>query len=250
MHARGIALVLTAAALAAPAAARADEEIVAGGGFRFLNPNVTIDQGERLTFRNADVARHDVASVQPGTVRRQYLFASEIIGQGETSFVEGSQYLTTGTYEFVCSLHAEQMKGKLTVTSNGTPAPRPGAGGGDGGGDGGGGDDDPAAEDLRGPVLSLRLGPTKVRAMRRSRQLSVKVGSDEGARIRLTIRVGTRRIARTSLRLRFAGTRRVAIARDRTARRALRRGRRLTVGARATDAAGNPGAARLSQRLR
>src|SRR5215208_3028462 len=99
MRFRGKVATTTAAAmlLAAPAAI-ADEEIVGATPNRYSNPQVEIDQGERLTFRNTDFANHDVTSQAQG------LFASETIGQGSTSFVEGSQYLTTGSYNFYCSI--------------------------------------------------------------------------------------------------------------------------------------------------
>lgn len=235
-------LALCGAFLAAPAA-RADEEIVAGGGFRYLNPTVTIDQGERLTFRNSDAANHDVVSVEKGSVKQQYLFASDIIGTGETSFVEGSQYLTTGKYDFYCSLHADQMKGTVTVTSNGTPQPRPGSPPPPGG------TTQPPPEDITGPELSLRLGSLRASRLKSTRTLRLRLGTDEGARVTLTIRVGKKRIRREVVQFGSAGTRRLAIPLGRTARKYIVRGRKLTVFASATDAAGNPGEATISDRI-
>ena len=43
------------------------------------------------------------------------LFHTPLIGQNQEAFVEGSQYLTTGSYAFVCSIH-QNMTGTLTVT--------------------------------------------------------------------------------------------------------------------------------------
>ena len=64
-----------AAALAAAPAAGADERVVAAPlSSGYVNPDVTIDQGEKLTFFNPDVAAHDVTSKEPG------LFASETVG--------------------------------------------------------------------------------------------------------------------------------------------------------------------------
>src|SRR5829696_5302604 len=113
MRFRGKVATTTAAAmlLAAPAAI-ADEEIVGSTPNRYSNPQVTIDQGERLTFRNTDIANHDITSEQTGDVNGR-LFATPLVGRGESSFVEGSQYLTTGSYNFFCSIHGE-MKGTIT----------------------------------------------------------------------------------------------------------------------------------------
>ena len=91
------AVVASSATLLLPAVALADKEIVASTGNTFNASSYTMDQGEKLTFRNADpLVRHDAVSVAPGSVNG-HLFASDTIGQG-TSFVEGSQYLTTGEY--------------------------------------------------------------------------------------------------------------------------------------------------------
>src|SRR5687768_900532 len=124
---RNLVLGVLAAVLAAPATALADETIVATTGTRYAATEYTIDQGEKLDFRNDDLSgpSHDVQSTANGNVNGR-LFASEIIGQGKTSFVEGSQYLTTGSYEFICSLH-NSMKGTLIVNSAGAPKPRPGS---------------------------------------------------------------------------------------------------------------------------
>lgn len=51
------------------------------------------------------------------------LFYSKTIGPGMTTPVDGTEYLPTGRYPFVCTLHSG-MNGVLDVTS-GTPVPRP-----------------------------------------------------------------------------------------------------------------------------
>jgi hypothetical protein len=57
------------------------------------------------------------------------LFKSPLIGPGKTTVVEGTEYLSPGTYPFVCSVHSHQltpMKGKLTVVDDGRlPVARP-----------------------------------------------------------------------------------------------------------------------------
>ena len=157
----------------APVAA-ADEEIVAATPNQYTNPNVTIDQGERLTFRNTDFARHDVTSVASGSVGG-HLFASDTIGQNATSFVEGSQYLTTGSYDFYCSIHA-QMKGTVTVTAAGSapaPAPTP---------PGGGATPPP---DTTPPALTLRPRSARAKTIKRGNPIKVDISTDEASTLTL-----------------------------------------------------------------
>jgi plastocyanin len=89
----------------------------------FTSAVTTIDQGEKVTFRNNDVAGHDVVSEKSGDDNKP-LFRSEIVAPGSSGPVNGTEYLTTGTYPFYCSIHPG-MEATLEVTSAGTPVPRP-----------------------------------------------------------------------------------------------------------------------------
>jgi len=218
-----------------PGVAWADQEITAGTPNRYTTPSVTMDQGEPLTFRNNDIANHDVTHRAADS---KPLFRSEIIGQGETSFVEGSQYLTTGTYEFFCSVHPE-MRGTLTVTANGTPQQRPGAGGGG-----------TATKDTQEPAVALELGEYAARKVRRTRRVRFLVGADEGAVLTVTVWVGRRRAARRQLEIETQGTRRIGMRLSKKAARRVRKGRRLVVLVRAEDAAGNVGTDKRSVKFR
>src|SRR4051794_21938630 len=103
---------LLAALVTAPVA-RADERVIAAPlASGFVNPNVSIDQGEKLTFLNPDVAPHDVTSVEQG------LFSSETVSTGTETPVNGADKLPPGTYDFICSVHP-YMTGTLTVGSGG-----------------------------------------------------------------------------------------------------------------------------------
>src|ERR1051325_7982301 len=105
MRAKVPFILLTAGAVALTAApALADGEIVAAVSDHFTTPSVTIAQGEKVTFRNTDVVTHDVTSEQAGADGAP-LFQSAKIGLGQTALVEGTQYLTSGRYPFLCSLH-------------------------------------------------------------------------------------------------------------------------------------------------
>ena len=241
---RSLLLAGLAAALAAPAAARADETIVATTGTRYAAAEYTIDQGEPLAFRNDDLSgpSHDVASTANGKVRGQYLFASEIVEPGKSSFVEGSQYLTTGTYDFICSLHPS-MKAKLVVTSAGTPKPRPDAPPAAPG-------EPPPAADQTPPEPSVAFGALRAAAIRRTGRIRLRVGADEAVAMKVTVRVGRTVVGRRSLRLDRGRTLGLRIVVARKARRVFRRGRRIRITVDVADAAGNLGTATDSVRLR
>lgn len=230
---RGLAAAVAVGALAAPQTALADEQIRAITPNTYENPNVEIDQGERLTFLNLDFARHDVTALDLGPDRKP-LFSTPLIGQNEEVFVEGSQYLKTGVYEYVCTIHSN-MVGKLRVNSMGTPVPRPG-GGGTGGGGGGG------AGDRTKPRLSMRVADVTRSAIK------VRFGVNEKATVKLVAKVGSRVVARGSSRMSAAGKRTVTLKVPSSARRYLRRGAKVVVSATAKDGAGNVGRDSASRR--
>jgi carbon monoxide dehydrogenase subunit G len=201
-----------------------------------------MDQGDRVTFVNNDTNRHDVTATQNGSDRKP-LFASQTISGGQRSVVEGTQYLTTGRYEFLCTVHASFMKGTLVVSSNGTPVPRPG-GGTTGGTTGGGGGADTSPPDLSLTIRGARLsGLTRLRVATRV---------SEAATVRLTAKLGSRTLGTATSRFSQGGARAVTIRLGSAARRALRNRRRaaISVSARATDPAGNTSTDRTRRTLR
>jgi plastocyanin len=119
---RGVLAALIVSLVAA-ATAWADGTISARPVNSFSSAVTTIDQGEKVTFRNSDVAGHDVVSEKSGDDSKP-LFRSEIVAPGSSGPVVGTEYLTTGTYPFFCSIHPG-MEATLEVTSEGTPVPRP-----------------------------------------------------------------------------------------------------------------------------
>jgi plastocyanin len=233
---KGMIAAFTAASvlMTAPAAI-ADEEIVGATPNRYSNANVTIDQGEPLTFRNTDFAMHDVTSDAAGDVNG-HLFASDTIGSGSTSFVEGSQYLTTGSYTFYCTIHPAQMKGTLTVSSAGTPKPRPGTGG--------------APPDTTPPALTVHALKASAKSLKKGNPLKLDLGTSEGSTLTLTVKLGSLRAAHIRQGFTSAGTRRIAVRLNKSARRKLRRGSRLKLSVSGVDAAGNTGTAAGSLKLR
>jgi plastocyanin len=116
------ALALGGALLAAGPASAAQVQAVdnsyPGGTF-------TMDQGELLQLQNTGpVNDHDVWSRLDGPDGKK-LFISPDIHPGATTTVAGTQYLTTGTYQFFCNLHPFEMSGTLSVGPAGAPAARP-----------------------------------------------------------------------------------------------------------------------------
>jgi hypothetical protein len=82
-------------------------------------------RGEIANFVNPASAGaiHNVFAVAPGPDGRK-LFYSETILPDNESPVAGTEYLATGNYPFVCSIHPG-MDGTLSVTGEGESVPRP-----------------------------------------------------------------------------------------------------------------------------
>src|SRR3954454_14910198 len=121
-----VTVLFTLLGLVVPAVAWADKQIEAAPPDRFTTTDITMDQGEKLTFHNGDTVTHDVTATQNGPDGKPLFKSAETDG-GKTSTVDGAQYLTAGHYDFICSIHTN-MKGPIHVTTNGTPAARPGSG--------------------------------------------------------------------------------------------------------------------------
>jgi plastocyanin len=225
-----------AIALAAAPAAHADGQIAAGPPNRYLTSDVTIDQGERVTFMNTDTADHDVLARDKGGDGKP-LFRSELVGAGRTVPVVGTEYLTTGSFSFFCSLHP-QMEGTLKVSSAGTPVPRPGSGGGGGGGG--------------APSLGLRVLDLRLARIQRQQALPVRVQTDEGAAVRITARRGRTTLAKGTVKLSAAGSRTVRLKLTPAGRRVVRQSSkvRVSISARAEDADGNATTKKAAATLR
>ena len=119
---RGLAIAVVVSLFVA-ATAWADGTISARPVNQFGAAVTTIDQGEKVTFNNMDLAGHDVVSNKAGDDGKP-LFSSDLVSPGGSGPVVGTEYLVTGTYPFFCSLHPG-MEATLEVSSAGTPVPRP-----------------------------------------------------------------------------------------------------------------------------
>jgi plastocyanin len=239
------AAVVLCALVAASVAWAADQTITATPPNRYSATDVTIDQGNKVTFTNNDTVSHDVTARDKGSDGKP-VFASDLAGTGESKTVKGTEYLTTGTYDFVCSIHP-QMTGTLHVTSAGTPAQRPASGGGSTPPPSGGGG---GSSDTTAPTVTLKLLDAKLSAVRGRGALRVRVTTSEAATVKLTASAGRATIGSATASV-GAAAKTVSLKLNAAGRRAVRRVKhlRIAVAARASDAAGNAGSAQLSKRL-
>jgi plastocyanin len=84
----------------------------------------TINQGGTIGFNNADPGvDHDVRA--RGQIGGGPLFLTPTITGLADTLVQGTEYLTAGSYAFFCNVHPLSMTGTLNVTGMGTPVPRP-----------------------------------------------------------------------------------------------------------------------------
>ena len=119
---RGLAAALFLSLLGA-ASALADETITARPVDQFASAVTTIDQGEKVSLQNLDISGHDVTSHHTGDDGKP-LFGSALVSPASSGPVAGTEYLTTGSYDFFCSIHPG-MEATLEVTSAGQPVTRP-----------------------------------------------------------------------------------------------------------------------------
>ena len=82
------------------------------------------DQGEIVPFESTGNT-HNATANQKGPDGKA-LFRSATIDSGVTG-VQGTQYLSAGTYTFFCTVHPTTMQATLVVDPNGTPQARPSA---------------------------------------------------------------------------------------------------------------------------
>ena len=232
MAAAGAAV--AAVALAAPAAA--DQRITAGPTDSYSNPNVTIAQGERLTFANFDVVdSHDVTS-NATRADGKPLFSTPRLSPGQERLVDGSQSLAPGTYDFFCSVHPF-MTGTVTVTGAGTPPP-------------------PPPPDTTPPRLASNISSTHLSAVRSSRRLQVSATVDEAATVTLTatVRSGRKKVtlAKGSITVAVGGTRSAKLVLTSAGKSALagRTSIAVSLAVQARDKAGNKATTSARRTLR
>jgi plastocyanin len=209
------------------AGAYADQTIYAGPPTQYIAGNITINQGEKVTFTNVDTVTHDVIAQNRGPDGKP-LFASVHTDPGGSEPVTGTEYLTTGSYEYYCSIHP-YMTGTITVSSGGTPTPRPGTGGGSGSGAGPGAQQAATSPPAAAPSVSIEVLDTKLAAVRQRGALQVSVTANQPATVGLVARAGGTRIASGTARLAQAGSKTVALKLSRSGKKRVKRSSALTV---------------------
>jgi glucose/arabinose dehydrogenase/plastocyanin len=93
----------------------ATDSVVSAAANTFTPANVSVTEGGKLTFANADAVPHNVVSDAKGKTGGN-LFRSTVVSIGETADVQGVEKLKKGAYPFYCSLHPF-MRGTLTVNA-------------------------------------------------------------------------------------------------------------------------------------
>jgi plastocyanin len=92
----------------------------------FDAPTYTMDQGDRPNFTNGGANQHNATARQNGSDGKA-LFSTPTLSGGQQATLDGTQYLTAGSYPFFCTIHPTEMQATLVVTGNGTPQARPSA---------------------------------------------------------------------------------------------------------------------------
>jgi plastocyanin len=220
--------VLALLLLAAPASA-ADRQVTAVG-LAFPPPAPTMDQGDTLTFVNQDIATHNVTATQKGTDGKP-LFASKDIGQGSAK-VEGAEFLTTGSYNFLCTIHPF-MTSTLTVSANGTPAVRP--------------------ADTTKPKIGVSFPKQTLAAIVKAKKVNLRITVDEpsSAAVVVKAKIGRKTLTLPTAKTTFktATTRTVSVKLGSSAQKAFAGAKSvgLTAAGSATDTAGNVGRAKTAK---
>jgi plastocyanin len=119
-----IGLVAIAAMAYAGIALAAGSTIVGQGDDTFDSPTYTINQGQVAQLQVTG-SQHNVTANSNGPDSKA-LFRTPTISGGSAG-VDGTQYLTAGSYSFFCSVHPSTMQATLVVSGNGTPQARPSA---------------------------------------------------------------------------------------------------------------------------
>ncbi len=117
-------LVIAGVLFAGGLALAASQTVVGQIDDTYSAASYTTDQGEVVPF-NVTGSSHNVTAHQNGPDGGA-LFRTPTISGGSTG-VQGTQYLSAGSYTFFCTVHPTTMQATLVVTSNGAPQARPSA---------------------------------------------------------------------------------------------------------------------------
>ena len=109
-----LAFGMTTAASAAPRAAQTIDITIQNFSFQ---PNaITIEKGDTVRWTNMDSGVfHSAISIHPG-------FFTNPIGIGQVNIV---RFDRPGTYDYVCGIHGQQMRGQIVVSGIAEPTEAP-----------------------------------------------------------------------------------------------------------------------------
>jgi plastocyanin len=150
--------------LGAAVAWAAPATIVGTAGNTFDAASYAHDGGSiaQLTVTGSN---HNATSVANGPDGKTLFRSNTIIG-GSTA-VNGTQYLSAGSYEFICTLHPDTMQATLNVTGTGLPR----------------------------PTVDVAVSSRKLSKVVRKGKLAVKVSTTGAPEVSLAAVLGKRRIA-------------------------------------------------------
>ncbi|MBK5231645.1 MAG: hypothetical protein JJE13_01495 [Thermoleophilia bacterium] len=209
------------------ATAQAADDIVADAACcTFIDGPFTQVAGEIPKFVNpqgAD-APHNVTSTVNGP-DGNVLFGSATVPAGQSSPVEGAQYLSDGTYPFFCTIHGLSMSGDLVV-AGGTPLERP------------------------KPEIRLSFPAQKLKSVRNSSKVKIKIkGVTDSSGIKLTVSKGKKKLGSASgISVSAGKTRTVAVKLTNKGQKTVKIGKKILFLVKGTVAGGKSATARRTLR--
>lgn len=220
--------IITAAAMlfgAASSAQAADDIVSAVDCCTFAGGPFSQAAGEKPLFVNpqgSGFVPHNVTANSKGPDGNP-LFESDTISEGETSPVEGAQYLSAGTYPFVCTIHPPGMRGELIV-AGGTALPR--------------------------PKIAFSIPSQKLKQVRKTGKVKVKVKALTAASsIKLDVLKGKLKAGSTTIKsLAKGASRTIAVKLTKKGKKAIRKGKKVPLSGKATVAFGKSASARRTLR--
>ncbi|MBK8293596.1 MAG: hypothetical protein IPK93_02035 [Solirubrobacterales bacterium] len=171
---------------------------------------------------------HNVTATQTGAGGKP-IFESKTISAGESTPVDGVQYLSDGTYPFICSIHGSSMSGDLVI-SGGTPLVRP------------------------KPKVKVSVPSQKLKKVQRTGKIKVKVkGVTDASGIKLKISKGKKTFGSLSKISVSAGTTKKVTVKltgkgKKAVKKAVKKGKKLRLQAKATVPGGKSAKAKRTLR--
>jgi plastocyanin len=211
-----VSLAAIGALVAAGAAFAASQTIVGQATDTFSLPTYTTDQGEVDTLQVTGSSHNATASGNGPDGKA--LFSSNTISGGTTP-VNGTQYLTAGSYPFICTVHPTTMKATLVVTGNGTPVAR--------------------------PNVTLRVASTKVAKVAKGKLLIEVTATTKSDNVSVEAKLGNTSLGKaTGLNLAAGAKQTVVLRLNKAAKNKLRSRKKATISATAEVPFGAPASAK------